>query len=74
MNGHDEKGMKELLQAALPPVDPGAEPGRDLWPEVLKRLDSAPAAPPWFDWALAAGVGLVLAAFPTAIPMILYCL
>lgn len=66
--------MTELLRHALPPVQAGAEPARDLWPRVLKRLDERPAAPPWFDWALFAGLLALGASFPAAVPVILYYL
>jgi hypothetical protein len=77
----DEKRIKELLQQALPPVANDAEPLRDLWPEVLRRLDSRPASAralpqkiPWFDWALIAGLIVFAIAFPATIPMFLYYL
>ena len=44
MNTHDENRMKELLKQAVPPVAADAEPARDLWPAVLRRLDEGPAA------------------------------
>lgn len=64
--------MKKLLRQALPPVK--GEPERDLWPAVLNRLDAAPAALPWFDWALLAGLVALVACFPASIPMLLYYL
>jgi hypothetical protein len=73
MNIHDEERMKKLLQQAMPWFEGEPEPGRDLWPAVLKRLDARPAAP-WFDWALLAGLGACAAAFPAWIPVILYYL
>jgi len=78
-NRIDEKRIKELLQQALPPVGSVAEPARDLWPVVLRRLDSAPAGAlraklPWFDWALIAGVVIFAVAFPATIPVFLYYL
>jgi hypothetical protein len=88
MNTHDHDGIddriKQLLQRALPPISPGAEPGRDLWPAVLRRLN-ADAAPthhiiparfsvPWFDWALLAGLVVFAVSFPATIPMFLYYL
>jgi hypothetical protein len=81
MNAHDQDHqqtrMKKLLHEALPPVAGDAGPGRDLWPEVLRRLDarvSAPASPGWvwFDGALLAGLVGLVAIFPTAIPVFLY--
>ena len=74
MNTHDEDRMKKLLQQALPPMARDAEPDRDLWPIVLQRLDAKPAAPPWFDWALLAGLVGAAAFFPASIPLLLYCL
>lgn len=79
MNAHDEEPIKRLLQEALPPINGEPESGlddsgRDLWPAVLKRLDARPANPPWFDWALLAGLVGVAALFPSAIPVLLYYL
>lgn len=88
MNAHPEKRIpekrigderiRELLVQALPPVDPAAEPSRDLWPNLLRRLDEQPAAVPrrhnWFDWALLAGLILFGVTFPATIPVFLYYL
>jgi hypothetical protein len=74
MNAHDEDRVKQLLRATLPPVDENAEPARDLWPAVLKRMDAKAATPPWFDWALLGGLLGLAAFFPSAIPVLLYYL
>ncbi|MGA3372661.1 MAG: hypothetical protein ABSC48_12975 [Terracidiphilus sp.] len=76
--------MKKLLREALPPVGAGAGPERDLWPAMLRRLDSESAAPAthdhwarswaWFDGALAASLVGLAALFPAAIPLALYYL
>jgi hypothetical protein len=86
---NDEKRIKELLREALPPVASDAEPARDLWPALLRRLDNGPgteAAPartqprsipaklPWFDWALIAGLIVFAAFFPATVPVLLYYL
>jgi hypothetical protein len=73
MKEHDDK-LKDLLQKALPRVAADAEPERDLWPAVLRRLDAAPTAPPWFDWALLGGLVAFAAVFPVVIPLFLYYL
>jgi hypothetical protein len=73
MNTHDEDRMKKLLCQVLPPVEADPEPQRDLWTAVLRRLDAKPAATPWFDWALLAGLVGLTALFPAAIPVLLYC-
>jgi len=83
MNANDEDQIKELLRQAMPPVgaeaEPAPKPSIDLWPAVLRRLDTQPAAQlrlnwVWFDWALLAGVVAVTVAFPASIPMLLYYL
>jgi hypothetical protein len=84
MNEHDEKQMKKLLRQALPPVKSEAEPGRDLWPDVLRRLDASTTTRSlpgwgwlnsyWFDGALLAGLVTLVAIFPAAIPVFLYYL
>jgi hypothetical protein len=79
MNAHDEDRIKQLLQQALPPIEGEAEPRRDLWPAMLRRLDDGPAEPalllvPWFDWALLAGLLGLAAFFPASIPVFLYYL
>jgi hypothetical protein len=81
MNADDQNRMKEMLKQALPPVAADAEPARDLWPAVLRRLDED-AAPhratkfsvPWFDWALLGGLAVFTLSFPATIPVLLYYL
>ena len=74
MNREEETRMKRLLHGALPPIADEPEPDRDLWPDVLRRLAAKPAATPWFDWALLAGLVGLAAFFPSAIPVFLYYL
>jgi hypothetical protein len=87
MTAHEEKRIADetrigkLLKAALPPVAADAEPARNLWSIVLRRLDAETASPrllprklPWFDWALIAGLILFAIAFPATIPVFLYYL
>lgn len=76
MNAHEEERIRELLKQALPPVDLAAEPARDLWPAVLRRLDAGSAARRrnWFDWALLVGLIVFAASFPATIPVFLYYL
>jgi hypothetical protein len=72
MNERDE-ALKELLKrAAGGPAD--RELKRDLWPEMLRRLERPPVRVPWWDWALAAALLLCLLLFPETIPAVLYLL
>ena len=70
---HEENNqeLKKLLRQAIPPMK-DAELQRDLWPQMLRRLDQQPLRVPWFDWALAAILGAILVFFPGAIPAVLY--
>lgn len=74
MNEHDQERIERLLRKTLLPISRrvGAEPRRDLWPAMLKRLEARPIAVPWFDWALLAAVAAWLLFFPGAIPVLLY--
>ncbi|PYT91633.1 MAG: hypothetical protein DMG36_17505 [Acidobacteria bacterium] len=67
----NEKELQALLKQALPPAQ-NTELQRDLWPQMLRRLDAQPLRVPWFDWALAALVAAALLFFPGAIPALLY--
>jgi hypothetical protein len=72
MNERDE-ALKELLKrAAGGPAD--RELKRDLWPEMLRRLERPSVRVPWWDWALAAALLLCLLLFPKTIPAVLYLL
>ena len=70
-NEENNKEIKELLQQAFAPLkDP--ELRRDLWPQMLRKLDEQPPRVPWFDWVLAGILCAVLLLFPGAIPALLY--
>jgi hypothetical protein len=70
-NEENYKELKTLLKGALAPVQ-HTELQRDLWPQMLRRLDEQPLRVPWFDWALAAVLAASLLLFPGAIPALLY--
>ncbi len=71
MNQQDDQELQALLKQAIAPVTDTELP-RDLWPEMLKKLDRQPARVPWFDWALAALLSAALLLFPGVIPALLY--
>jgi hypothetical protein len=74
MNNEEINNMKELLKQAVAPV-PDSELRRDLWPQMLRKLDEQPLpvdSVPWFDWVLAAILSAVLIFFPGSIPALLY--
>ncbi len=45
---------------------------RDLWPEMVRRLERPPVRVPWWDWVLAAALLLSVLLFPETIPLVLY--
>jgi len=70
MKEEDDANIRELLKQSLPPA--GHELQRDLWPQMLRRLDDQPQAVPWFDWALLALALAWLLISPATIPVLLY--
>ena len=66
-----QEDLSQLVKNAMGgPVDRKLE--RDLWPEILQRIERQPVRVPWWDWALAAVLLLCLFVFPEAIPAVLY--
>ncbi len=66
-----DQALQELLQrAAGGPAD--RELKRDLWPEMLRRLERPPMRLPWWDWLLAAALLACLLIVPETIPLVLY--
>jgi len=66
----DERQMCEALKQSFPPVH--AELARDLWPDVLRKLDARPSHVPWYDWALIALSLTLLLVFPRLILVVAY--
>lgn len=71
MNHANDQKLRELLKSALPPVG-DAVLRRDLWPQMLRKMEERSARVPWFDWALAALVLGWLFFWPELIPVLLY--
>jgi hypothetical protein len=67
----NEKELQALLKQGFASLK-DTELQRDLWPQMLRRLDAHPFRVPWFDWALAAATVAALLLFPGAIPALLY--
>ena len=63
---NDELNDVELvrtLRAALPPRATAQRPSRDLWPDVMRRVQQPPRWSP-ADWSVAAIVIVSLLLFP----------
>lgn len=73
MSEQNDKKLQELLRTAIPPVG-DVELRRELWPEMVRRLEERALRVPWFDWALATVPAVWLGFFPELIPVFLYLL
>lgn len=63
--------VKDLLKRALPPVGE-AEPARDLWPAMLRKIDEPARALSMLDAALLAAVIAWIVFDPTGALALLY--
>ena len=70
MSESEDKELQSLLKTAVPPVN--SELQRDLWPAMLRRLDTAGNGVPWYDWLIMGGSLGVLAIFPRLILLLAY--
>ena len=67
--------VRSELRDTVPPIDElgsEAELRRDLWPDMLHRLERPQVRVPWFDWALLTTAGAAAIFFPALIPALLY--
>jgi hypothetical protein len=70
MTEHDNRDLGNALKQSFPPVK--TELQRDLWPEVLRKLDDRPVRVPWYDWALVGLSTAMFLAFPKLILVFAY--
>jgi hypothetical protein len=73
-NEESSTETKELLKQTVAPV-PDTELRRDLWPQMLRKLEEQRLPihdVSWFDWALASLAAAALLFFPGIIPALLY--
>ncbi len=71
MTEPSDEQLQKMLRSAMPPIG-GAEPKRDLWPQMLRRLEQRSPRASWLDWALVAAVMVWFFIFPEVIPALLY--
>ena len=70
----EEERIRQLLKSSLPPIT-DAEPTRDLWPEMLRRIEVNPDNRVTFgllDWVITGLVAASMLVFPELIPGLLY--
>lgn len=63
--------LREKLHGAIPAIGQ-SELRRDLWPEMLRRMERPQVRVPWFDWALLGVAAAAAIFFPALIPALLY--
>ena len=66
----DEERLQRLLRVALP-ASSDHGPARDLWPQVVARVQTRPAWT-WVDMAVTAGVATALLLFPEWVFLLAY--
>jgi len=74
MNPSDDARIQNVLRSSMPPIG-DAELPRDLWPEMLKRINAEESKRVRFgllDWVIAAAAAAYLIFYPTLIPNLLY--
>jgi hypothetical protein len=67
----EEENLGTLLRSVIPPITDSAVQ-RDLWPDILRKLDTRMAPPSWRDWALLALLGGWVLFYPEGLLQLLY--
>ena len=70
MTEHDDREIRNALKQSFPPVN--TELRKDLWPEVLRKLDARRVVVPWYDWALVGLSAVMFLAFPRLVLVFAY--
>jgi hypothetical protein len=70
MNNEEDRKLRDFLTGNTRRLD--AEPRRDLWPRMLKRLEERDRRTSWFDWALVGAALMWMLLFPKTISVLLY--
>ena len=70
MQEYDAEKVRESLKLVFPPVN--QELQRDLWPLMLRRMETPVRVVPWYDWALAGAVTVLFAFVPKLALLLAY--
>ena len=71
MHTQNDQKLRELLRRSIAPVA-DLELKRDLWPQMLRKLDERAFQVPWLDWVLVAVLAVLFFLFPKTILGVLY--
>ena len=66
----NDQQIRDALKRSFSPVN--AELRRDLWPDVLRRLDARSVGVPWYDWALGGLSAVAFLVFPQLVLVFAY--
>jgi hypothetical protein len=70
MSETDDRELSTFLKRGFPPAN--AELQQDLWPSMLRRMETTEKYVPWFDWVLLGAMTACVLFVPQMIPMLLY--
>ncbi len=70
MTEQNDRHMRDTLKQSFPPVK--TELRRDLWLDVLRKLDARQVGVPWYDWALVGLSAVMFLAFPQLVLLVAY--
>jgi hypothetical protein len=70
MTEHNDREIRDALKQSFPPIN--TELRRNLWPDVLRKLDLRPVRVPWYDWAFVGLSVVTLLAFPRLVLVFAY--
>jgi hypothetical protein len=70
MTEHNDREIHDALKQSFPPVK--TELRKDLWPDVLRKLDARQVGVPWYDWALVGLSAAMFLAFPRLVLLLAY--
>ena len=70
MTEDNDRRIREALKQSFPSVNTDLR--RDLWPDVLHKLDARQVGAPWYDWALVGLSVVMFLAFPRLVLLFAY--
>jgi hypothetical protein len=70
MTEHNDQEIRDALKQSFTPVK--TELRRDLWPDVLRKLDHHAVHVPWYDWALVGLSAVMFLVFPQLVLVFAY--
>ncbi len=70
MDKDNDRQIRDALKRSFSPVN--TELRRDLWPDVLRKLDASSVRVPWYDWALGGLSAVAFLVFPQLVLVFAY--